>query len=104
MISGLESLPHRAQPMPQETQIIRFEDFEIDLANEELRKHGHPLKLQPQPFKILAYLASQPGVLITRQQLREYVWPNDTFVDFDLAINQAVKQIRAVLNDDPEQP
>jgi len=88
----------------QNPSVIRFENYELDLAAEELRKQGSSLKLQPQPFKILAYLASRPGELITRQELREHVWPDDTFVDFDLAINQAIKQIRAVLNDDAESP
>ena len=84
--------------------VIRFENYELDLVAEELRKQGSSLKLQPQPFKILAYLASRPRELITRQELREQVWSGDTFVDFDLAINQAIKQIRAVLNDDAESP
>src|SRR5881398_2329599 len=88
----------------QNPSVIRFENYELDLAAEELRKQGSSLKLQPQPFKILAYLASHSGELITRQELRDHVWPGDTFVDFDLAINQAIKQIRAVLNDDPENP
>ena len=88
----------------QNPSVIRFENYELDLAAEELRKQGSSLKLQPQPFKILAYLASRPGELITRQELRDHVWPGDTFVDFDLAINQAIKQIRAVFNDDAERP
>jgi len=88
----------------QNPSVIRFENYELDLAAEELRKQGSSLKLQPQPFKILAYLAGRPGELITRQELRDHVWPGDTFVDFDLAINQAIKQIRAVLNDDAERP
>ena len=88
----------------QNPSVIRFENYELDLAAEELRKLGSPLKLQPQPFKILAYLATHAGELITRQELRDHVWPGDTFVDFDLAINQAIKQIRAVLNDDAERP
>ncbi|HWC15710.1 MAG TPA: winged helix-turn-helix domain-containing protein, partial [Terriglobales bacterium] len=93
--------------MRQATQIptvVRFCGYELDLAAEELRKNGSSLRLQPQPFKILAYLAMNPGVLVTRQELRDHVWPGDTFVDFDLAINQAIKQIRAVLNDDAENP
>src|SRR5438270_8968093 len=93
--------------MRQATQtpsVIRFDSYELDLSAEELRKNGFPVKLQPQPFKILAYLASRPGEMVTRQELREHVWPGHTFVDFDLAINQAIKQIRAVLNDDPENP
>ena len=84
--------------------VVRFDGYELDLAAEELRKNGFTLKLQPQPFKILTYLAKHPGVLVTRQDLRDHVWPGDTFVDFDLAINQAIKQIRAVLNDDAENP
>jgi len=88
----------------QNPSVIRFENYELDLAAEELRKLGSSLKLQPQPFKILAYLASHAGELITRQELRDHVWPGDTFVDFDLAINQAIKQIRAVLHDDAERP
>src|SRR5256885_15959924 len=88
----------------QNPSVIRFENYELDLAAEELRKQGSSLKLQPQPFKILAYLASRPGELITRQELGDHVWPGDTFVDFDLAINQAIKQIRAVLSDDAERP
>ena len=93
--------------MRQATQIptlVRFEGYELDLIAEELRKNGFVLKLQPQPFKILAYLATHPGVVVTRQELRDHVWPGDTFVDFDLAINQAIKQIRAVLDDDAESP
>src|SRR5438445_12737310 len=85
-------------------RLVKFEEYELDFVREELRKHGFVVKLQPQPFKILAYLASRPGELITRQELRDHVWPGDTFVDFDLAINQAIKQIRAVLNDDAERP
>jgi len=81
-----------------------FRELRTRLAAEEFTKQGSSLKLQPQPFKILAYLASRPGELITRQELRDHVWPGDTFVDFDLAINQAIKQIRAVLNDDAERP
>src|SRR5256886_12558567 len=88
----------------QTSNTIRFEIYEIDPAVDELRKHGFPLKLQPQPLKILTYLASRPGELVTRQELRDHVWSGDTFVDFDLAINQAIKQIRAVLGDDAERP
>src|SRR2546425_9415895 len=92
------------RPGTQNPSVIRFENYELDRTAEELRKQGSSLKLQPQPFKILAYLATRPGELITRQELRDHVWPGDTFVDFDLAINQAIKQIRAVLNDDAERP
>src|SRR5438045_9518610 len=92
------------RPATQIPTVIRFDAYELDLSTEEIRKNGFSLKLQPQPFKILAYLAIHPGVLVTRQELRDHVWPGDTFVDFDLAINQAIKQIRAVLSDDAERP
>jgi TolB-like protein/DNA-binding winged helix-turn-helix (wHTH) protein/tetratricopeptide (TPR) repeat protein len=92
------------RPATQIPTIIRFDGYELDVTAEELRKNGFSLKLQPQPFKILAYLATHPGALVTRQELRDHVWPGDTFVDFDLAINQAIKQIRGVLNDDAESP
>jgi len=92
------------RPVTKTPVIVRFEGYELDQAAEELRKGSFSLKLQPQPFKILAYLATHPGELVTRQELREHVWPGDTFVDFDLAINQAIKQIRAVLNDDADNP
>src|SRR5947209_3459976 len=92
------------RPATQIPTVIRFDHYELDLATEELRKNGFSLKLQPQPFKILAYLSAHPGALVSRQELRDHVWPGDTFVDFDLAINQAIKQIRAVLNDDAESP
>src|SRR5207302_8489513 len=92
------------RPATQIPTVIRFEDYELDLSTEEIRKNGFSLKLQPQPFKILAYLAMRPGALVARQELRDHVWPGDTFVDFDLAINQAIKQIRAVLSDDAERP
>ena len=88
----------------QTAQILRFESYELDLATEELKRRGVPIKLPPQPFKVLAYLVSRGGEMVTRQELREHLWPDDTFVDFDLAINQAIKQIRAVLEDDPENP
>src|SRR5437868_15431560 len=92
------------RPATQIPTVIRFDAYELDLSTEEIRKNGFSLKLQPQPFKILAYLAMRPGALVARQELRDHVWPGDTFVDFDLAINQAIKQIRAVLNDDAANP
>ncbi|MGE5735497.1 MAG: winged helix-turn-helix domain-containing protein, partial [Acidobacteriota bacterium] len=91
-------------PASKTPTTIRFENYELDQGAEELRKDGNPLKLQPQPFKVLLFLASRPGELVTRNELREHLWPGDTFVDFDLAINQAIKQIRAVLNDDADRP
>src|SRR5437762_14356194 len=83
------------RPATQIPTVIRFEDYELDLSTEELRKNGFSLKLQPQPFKILAYLAAHPGALVSRQELRDHVWPGDTFVDFDLAINRQADSRRS---------
>ena len=69
-----------------------------------LRKNGVPIRCQEQPLQVLAALAERPGELVTREELRRRVWPEDTFVDFDHALNTAVKKIRAALNDDADAP
>lgn len=81
-----------------------FEAFEVDLWTGELRKGGTKLKVQEQPLKILAMLLARPGELVTREQLREGLWSDDTFVDFDRGLNTAVNRLRAVLNDSAETP
>ncbi|MFZ1919482.1 MAG: winged helix-turn-helix domain-containing protein [Terriglobales bacterium] len=81
-----------------------FSNFELDLRAGELRKHGTKIKLQEQPFQILTLLLEKPGEVVTREQLRERLWPADTFVDFDQSLNSAVKKLRQALNDDPDIP
>jgi hypothetical protein len=71
------------------SKITRCGVFEIDLKAFELRKHGLRLKLSEQPFQILAILLEKPGEIITRDELRERLWPGDTFVDFDHGLNNA---------------
>jgi Tol biopolymer transport system component/DNA-binding winged helix-turn-helix (wHTH) protein len=83
---------------------VRFSSFEVDLRSGELRKHGIRIKLQDQPFQILALLLEKPGEVVTREQLRERLWPADTFVDFDHSLNSAVKKLRQALNDNPDVP
>src|SRR5271156_2127111 len=83
---------------------LRFSSFELDLRARELRKHGLKIKLQDQPFQILALLLERPGEVVTREQLRDRLWPADTFVDFDHSLNSAVKKLRQALNDDPDVP
>ena len=83
---------------------MRFADFEVDLSKGELRKHGLRIKLQDQPFKILVVLLETPGEVVTREQLRERVWGNDTFVDFNHGLSAAVNRLRAALNDSAENP
>jgi Tol biopolymer transport system component/DNA-binding winged helix-turn-helix (wHTH) protein len=84
--------------------LLSFSSFELDLRAGELRKHGYRIKLQEQPFQILALLLEKPGEVVTREQLRERLWSADTFVDFDQSLNSAVKKLRQALNDDPDLP
>ena len=82
---------------------IRFGVYELDLDAMELRKHGVPIRLQEQPFRVLAMLAERPGEVITREQLQEQIWGN-TFVDFDQSLNKAVNRVRDALNDNAGTP
>lgn len=84
--------------------VFKFDGFELDARAGELYKHGIKLKLQPQPTQILTILVGQPGNLVTREELRERIWPADTFVDFDHSLNTAIKKLRQVLGDDAEKP
>src|SRR6201987_2640975 len=85
-------------------RIVQFGLFEVDLDARELRKSGMRIKLQDQPFQILAMLLERPGEIVTREELQKRLWPQDTFVDFDLSLNSAVKKLRQALNDDSENP
>ena len=85
-------------------RLLRFGPFELNLDNEELRREGLPLKLSPQPFAILATLAGRSGQVVTREEIQKQVWGEETFVDFEHGLNQCIKQIRTVLNDNPDQP
>src|SRR5229473_6128546 len=83
---------------------VRFGVFEADMEAGELRKHGLRLKLSEQPFQILAMLVARPGEVVSREVLRERLWPSDTFVDFDHGLNNAVMRLREVLGDSSEHP
>jgi TolB-like protein/DNA-binding winged helix-turn-helix (wHTH) protein/Tfp pilus assembly protein PilF len=83
---------------------LRFGSFELDLITGELRKAGILLHLPPQPFKVLALLASQPNQLISRDEIQTQIWGTDTFVDFEQGLNFAIKKIRDTLSDDAESP
>jgi Tol biopolymer transport system component/DNA-binding winged helix-turn-helix (wHTH) protein len=84
--------------------VVRFGLFELDLDSRELRKSGVRIKLQEQPFVILALLVERRGAIVTREELQRKLWPGDTFVDFDLSLNSAVKKLRQALNDDSGNP
>jgi len=82
-----------------ELAVVRFGVFEVDLRAGELRRNGSKVRLQEQPFQILAMLLERPGEIVTREELRERLWPADTFVDFDHSINTATKRLRDALQD-----
>ena len=85
-------------------RIARFGVFELDLVAGELRKNGAKLRLQEQPFQVLALLLQRPGDVITREELRQKLWPADTFVDFDHSLNTAVNKLRETLGDSASSP
>ena len=89
---------------PTRNHPTRFGAFDVDLRSGELRKHGIRLKLQDQPFQVLALLLEHPGDVVTREELRQKLWPADTFVDFDTGLNSAVKKLRDALGDSAEKP
>jgi len=83
---------------------VRFGPFEANLTTGELRKKGARVAVQAQPFEILAALLEQPGALVTRDELRVRIWPNEVFVDFDHGLNKAVSKLREALGDDGSRP
>ncbi len=82
----------------------RFGIFEVDLRAGELRRSGYRVKLQEQPFQVLAQLLERPGEVVTREDLRNHLWPADTFVDFDHSLNAAIRRLRDALGDSAENP
>src|SRR5678815_3769674 len=83
---------------------LRFSVFEIDTRSGELRKRGVRVPLQQQPFRILTRLVERPGEIVTREAIRQELWPADTYVDFEQGINAAVKRLREALGDSAETP
>jgi eukaryotic-like serine/threonine-protein kinase len=86
------------------TRRTRFDAFDVDMRSGEVRKHGIRLKLHGQPFQVLSLLLEHPGDVVTREELRQKLWPGDTFVDFDTGLNSAVKKLRDALCDSAEEP
>jgi DNA-binding winged helix-turn-helix (wHTH) protein len=82
----------------------KFDDFEADIRAAELRRNGTRLKLQLQPFQVLVALLERPKEVITREELRQRLWPEDTFVDFDHGLNTAMVKLRDVLGDSASKP
>src|ERR1700678_2158935 len=82
----------------------RFGVFEVDLGARELRKKGSRVKLQQQPFELLMILLEHPGQVVTREDLRQRLWPADVYVDFDRGLNKAMVKLREALGDSSESP
>ena len=89
---------------PNSARMVRFGSFELDQVTGELRKGGVRIKLQEQPFRVLAELTKRPKELVTREELREKLWPGDTYVDFDQNLNAVIKKVRQALGDSAENP
>jgi DNA-binding winged helix-turn-helix (wHTH) protein len=83
---------------------IRFGDFDVDLRTAELLRAGRPVHIQEKPFQVLTLLLDRPGELVTREGLRQALWPADTFVDFDVGLNTAIRKLRDALGDSADNP
>ncbi len=93
-----------AEDLTSASQVVRFGVYEVDLRAGELRKSGVKIKLQGQPFQILALLLERPGEVVTREEIQKKLWPADTFVDFEHSLNAAVKRLREALGDSADNP
>src|SRR5271165_3895357 len=83
---------------------IRFGVFEVNLSTRELRKKGHKLRLQEQPFQLLTLLLERPNEVVTREEIQQKIWGADTFVDFDHGVNRAINKLREALGDSADNP
>src|ERR1700733_15300987 len=91
-------------PEGADIRVVRFGNFEVDLRSGELRRNGLAVKLYGQPFQVLAMLLERPGELVTREEIRQRLWPADTFVDFEHSLNTAIKRLRDALGESGENP
>jgi len=89
---------------PMRHHVVRFGTFELDRTTGELWSKGQRVPLQDQPAQLLSLLVSRPGTVVTREQLRKALWSEDTFVEFDTALNVAVNKIRQALRDSASTP
>ncbi len=90
--------------VPAQRQIVIFGPFTLDLRAGELHRNGDAILLQEQPFLVLKMLLERPGNVVTREEMRRTLWPNDTVVEFDQSINAAIKKLRLALQDSAEEP
>ena len=85
-------------------RFVSFGSFEVDLREHKLTKMGSRIRLQEQPFRILALLVERPGRVVTREEIRQELWPQGVYVDFDAALNTAVRKLRDALSDSADNP
>src|ERR1700685_2894002 len=90
--------------MESQHRIFRFGPFALDTAERVLSRNGSRIRLQGQPYQILEILLGRPGKLVTRDEIRETLWPGDTYVDFEHGLNTSVKKLRLTLGDSAEKP
>ena len=83
---------------------LKFGEFELDPQSEELFRDGQPVRIQPQPLRVLAILLERHGEIVSREQLRAHIWGDATFVEFDQGLNYAIRQIRLALRDEVSEP
>src|SRR5258708_17261726 len=88
----------------QVANVVRFGGFELDTRSGELTSGGGKIPLQDQPFQILKLLTERPGEVVTREEIRRRLWPDDTVVEFENAVNAAIKKLRIALGDSAEEP
>jgi TolB-like protein/DNA-binding winged helix-turn-helix (wHTH) protein/Tfp pilus assembly protein PilF len=96
--------PKGAMEPPRPTSVVRFGTYEICFQSGELRKAGLRVRVQQQPMKLLEILLERPGVVVTREELRSRVWTEESFGDFDQAVNIAIAKLRSALGDSAENP
>jgi DNA-binding winged helix-turn-helix (wHTH) protein len=94
-----ETSPQGVEGEAFASRFRRFGAFEMDLQSMELRKNGVAVRLQPQPFRLLALLTERPGGMVTREEMREKLWPDGTLVAFEQSLNFCIRQVRLALND-----
>src|SRR3954449_9982745 len=93
-----------SNPAPAQGLRYRFGIYEADVRGGELLRDGVKVRLQEQPFQVLLVLLERPGEVVTRENLRERLWPADTFVDFDHSLNTAINKLREALRDSASNP
>src|SRR6185503_8567945 len=94
----------RTNMAPPVACLLRFGVFELDTVSGELRKNGLKIRLPEQSFQVLKLLLSRPGDVVTREELQQGLWTSDTFVDFEVGLNSAVRKLREALDESAEDP